>query len=75
MQQTFREPGTKVTLPTGETISKYQHLRRVQIPGFPTITEPLPLGIQTEDLIRQWPDHLVRISETHTYSIEPLLEC
>lgn len=65
MQQTLREPGTKVTLPTGETVSKYQQSRRFQIAGFPAINEPLPEGIQTEDIIKQWPNHLVRISWTH----------
>ena len=44
--------GTKLTLPTGETISKSQHLRRVQIPGSPVITEHLPVGIKTEDIIK-----------------------
>lgn len=42
MRQTLREPGTKVILPTGETIPRYHHLRRVQIPGFPATREPLP---------------------------------
>ena len=51
---------TKITLPTGETISKHQHLRRIQIPGFPATTEHLPAGILTEDIIKQWPNHLVR---------------
>ncbi|KAF6239445.1 hypothetical protein HO173_002707 [Letharia columbiana] len=56
--QTHGEPGTKVTLPTGENISKYQQLRRVHIPGFPATTERLPEGIETEDIIKQWPNHL-----------------
>ena len=64
MRQTLHETGTKITLPTAETISKYQQLRRVQIPGFPAINEPLPEGIQTEDIIKQWPNHLVCISWT-----------
>ena len=51
---------TKLTLPTGETISKHQHLRIVQIPGFPATTEHLPAGILTEDIIKQWQNHLVR---------------
>ncbi|KAL9063697.1 MAG: hypothetical protein Q9161_009327 [Pseudevernia consocians] len=58
MRQTLHQPDTKVTLPTGETVSKYLQLRRVQIPGFPAINEPLPEGIQTEDIIKQWPNHL-----------------
>lgn len=53
---------TRITLPTGETISKHQHQRRTQIPNFPVTTEHLPVGIQTEDIIKQWPNHLVRIS-------------
>lgn len=65
IEQTHGEPGTKVTLPTGENISKYQQLRRVHIPGFPATTERLPEGIETEDIIKQWPNHLVRISGTH----------
>lgn len=73
MRQIFREPGTKVALPTGETISKVQQLRRVQIPGFPAITKPLPESIQTEDIIKQWPNHLVRICGTQIHSIEPVL--
>lgn len=74
MRQTIREPGTKVALPTGETVSKLQQVRRVQIPGFPAITKPLPDGIQTEDIIKQWPNHLVRICETHFHSIQPVFE-
>ena len=51
---------TKLTLPTGEIISEHQQLRRIQIPGFPVTTEHLPAGILTEDIIKQWPNHLVR---------------
>lgn len=58
--------GTKVALPTGEIISKNQHKRRIRIPDFPVTTEHLPAGIQTEDIIKQWPNHLVSIHCTHT---------
>ena len=70
-EQALRELVTRVTLPTGETISESQLLRRVQIAGFPEMTEPLPEGIQTEDIIKQWPNHLVRMSRTHIQSNEP----
>lgn len=71
MRQTLRESGTKVTLPTGETISKYQQMRKVQIPGFPATTESLPVGIETEDIIKHWPNHLVSISWAYIFPIGP----
>ena len=71
-RQTLCEPRIRVTLPTGETISQYQHLRRVQIPGFPATTEALPRGIQTEELIREWPNHLVSNCELYqVLNLEP----
>ena len=63
-----REPAIKVPLPTGETISNYQLYRRSHIPGFPAATEILPTGILTEDIIKQWPNHLVRTSWAHIIS-------
>ena len=68
-QKTLCESATKVTLPTGETISKSQQLRKVQILGFPATTEPLPAGIETEDIIKQWPNHLVCIFWACIYPI------
>lgn len=64
----MREPAIKVTLPTGEAVSSYQQSRRSHISGFPAITEPLPAGILTEDIIKQWPNHLVRTSWAPIFS-------
>ena len=46
------------SLPTGETITQQQMSRRKHFSGFPSMTEPLPYGIQQEEIIKKWPNHL-----------------
>ena len=56
------------TLPKGEVIREYQNSRRFHFVDYPPITQPLPEGIEDEDIIKHWPNHLwgpllLRISE------------
>lgn len=47
-----------ITLCTGETLRLGEIARRARDPGFPAISVPIPADIVTEDIIREYPNHL-----------------
>ena len=49
---------TTATLSTEESITVLRTSKRAHFDGFPDIRQPLPAGIQDEEIIRNWPNHL-----------------